>query len=237
MGGEDSMMKKVLVAATAGALALGGLAAMGVGGAGAAKPQLSGTLHCNTSGVTTFSPPGVLSLSQPQVKKGKDKKVKVTTVTNYTGCTGSEPSSGLPVPTSATVNSKSKNPSRLCTSFTSLPPGKTKYVFGGVHKSKPGAQGTTTTKADNGTFANLADDLLIPASTAPTFNAFLVAHGNDGTVSTSNGSTLAGKAYAAKSIQTISHSGSLIQKVVACSGPVGLATVVTSGPVGIGVPA
>lgn len=230
------MMKKALVAATAGALALGGLAMMG-SSAGAAKPQLSGTLHCNTSGTTTFSPPGVLSLSQPQVKKGKDKKVKVTTTTNYTGCTGSEPSSGLPVPSSATVNTKGKSPSRLCTAFTSLPPGKTKYVFGGVHKSKPGAQGTTVTKADNGTPGNLGDDLVIPATTDPGFNAFLVAHGNDGTVSTSAGSTLAGKAYAAKSIQTISHSGSLIQKVVACSGPVGLAIVTTTGPVGIGVPA
>jgi hypothetical protein len=229
------MRKKFFVAASVGALALSGLAVMGAGGAGAAKPVLNGTLHCNTSGTTTFTPGGVLTSAQ--LPNGKDKKVKVLTTTTYSGCTGSEPTSGLPVPTGATVITKNKLPSRLCTGFTNLGPGKTKYTFSTGAKSKPGINGNTVTKADNGTPNNLGDDLTIPPTTDPGFNAFLVAHGNDGTVSTSSGSTLAGKAYANKSIQTISHSGSLLAKVTACNSANGLTSVSTTGPVGIGVPA
>jgi hypothetical protein len=235
MGEEQAMMKKVLAAGVAGAAALGGLALLGTGGAGAAKPALSGTLHCNVNTTTSFVPGAVLSLNQ--LPKPKDKKIKVLGSTTYSGCTGSEPTSGLPVPTSGTQTSKAKNPSRLCTSLTSLPAGKSKYLFGGTHKSKGGLPGSTISKADNGTPANLADDVAIPAATDPGFNAFIVAHGSDGTVSVGSGGTLAGKAYANKSTNSISHSGSLLQKLNACLSPTGMTTVVSTGTLGIGVPA
>ena len=72
------MLKKVLAAGVAGAAALAGVALLGVGDAAAGKPVLNGTLHCNTSGTTTFSPGAVLSLAQ--LPKPKDKKIKVGTM-------------------------------------------------------------------------------------------------------------------------------------------------------------
>lgn len=230
------MLKKVLISAAAGAVALGGLAFLGAGGASAGKPVLSGTLHCTTTGTTTFSPGGVLSLAQ--LAKPKDKKVKVTTHTAFSACTGSEPSSGLPVPTSGTSDSKSKLPSRLCQGFTSLGGGKTKYLFGGTSKSKGGLPGTTTTKVDaDGNPATLGDDLTIPPVTDPGFNAFLVANGAKNLVSVGTGGTLAGKAYAGKVTSTRSVAGGLVSKVVACTSPTGLTTVSSTGVEGIGVPA
>ena len=247
-------MKRVLAGVVAGAAALAGVALLGTGTASAGKPVLNGTLHCNTSGATTFSPGAVLSLAQ--LPKPKDKKIKVNTSTTYSGCTGSEPTSGIPVPTSATVTSKSKNPSRLCASLTSLGGGKTKYLFGTTHKSKGGLAGTTQSKADNTTPTNFADDLpvLSPGDTTTPwsnvdppgpktagsgvgFNSWLVQNGNDGTVSLGSGGTLAGKAYAGKTISTIGNSGSLIQKVTDCTSPTGMTSVPTTGTVGIGVPA
>jgi hypothetical protein len=84
---------------------------------------------------------------------------------------------------------------------------------------------------------NFGDDVTPPDPTSPAFPAFLAAHGNDGTISIGTGGTLAGKAYANKSTSTIGHSGSIIQKVVACTSAAGLTTVATTGTVGIGVPA
>jgi hypothetical protein len=231
------MMKKVLAGVVAGAAALGGIALLGAGDAGAAKPVLSGTLHCNTVGTTTFSPGAVLALSQ--LPKPKDKKIKVISNTTYSGCTGSEPTSGLPVPTNGTVVSKGKNPTRLCQGLLALGGGKTKYTFAnGAYKSKAGLAGTTISKADNGTPNNYADDVPVLPSTDPGFIAWLGEHGDDGTVSIGSGGTLAGKAYAGKSISTISHSSSLLDKVTACgNGEIGLTTVNSTGTVGIGVPA
>lgn len=227
------MKRKVLAAAAAGAVAISGFALLGSGPAGAAKPTLSGTLECDVSSVTTFTPGGVLALSL--LDKPKDKKSKVATTTTYSNCTGTEPTSGLPVPTSGTATSKSKTTSRLCTAFTNLPAGKTKYLFGGLYKSKNGAPATTVSKADNLTPGDLTDDVAIPAATDPGFNQFLTDHGNDGTVSTSSGGTLAGKAYAGKAIGTVSFSGSLIEKVTACTtGPNFLNQVTSTGTITIG---
>jgi hypothetical protein len=232
--GEDSMMKKVLVAATAGALALGGLAVL-ASPAGAAKPSLTGTLNCNSSGTTSFNPPLVLAIPNKKeatatkpAKPGKDKGSKLLTTTTYTGCTGGGNPAGTTVPTGGTSTTKVKAPSRLCTNQGNIPPGKTKTEMTGGSKAKfKPSGGTTTTFLDNQTPNDHSDDIPLPSTTAGLL-ALINTNGNDQLYILGTGSTIAGKAYGGKTISTVGHSPGVLAKLNACAGA-GLGTVVTTG--------
>jgi hypothetical protein len=230
------MMKKVLAAAAAGAVALGGLALLGVGTAGAAKPSLTGTLNCTSSSKTTFSPSLVLTIPNKKeatatkpAKPGKDKGSKLLTETTYTACSGGGNPAGTTVPTGGTSTSKVKAASRLCTNQGNVPPGKTKTEMTGGSKAKfKPSGGTTTTFLDNGTANDHSDDIPLPTTTAGLL-AILVPHGSDQLYILGSGATIAGKAYGGKHISTVGHSPGVLAKFNACTSAAGLASITTTG--------
>ncbi len=238
------MLRKFALSASALALMVGGLAVT-AGPAYAKKAVLSGTLTCNTSSHTTFGPSLVLTIPNKKeaytkngkfhaAKPGKDHKTKITTHTVLSNCTGSEPTSGAIPPTGGTTDTKTKNPSRLCTNQGNVPPGKTKTALTGGSGGKfKEAGGSSTSFVDNGTPNNHADDIPLPTTQAALIS-LLGTNGGDQLYILGTGGHSTGKSYLNKPLSSVSHSPGLLAKFNACVSSAGLAAIDTTGTTTIG---
>jgi hypothetical protein len=252
--GKQNMFKKLALGVSTLALAVGGLAVT-AGPAFAKKPQLDGTLTCNTSSTTTFKPSLVLAIPNKReaqtivkpgkngkpdkikykpAKPGKDKKAKIVTHTVLSGCHGSETGGAVP-PTAGTTDTKTKALSRLCQNQGNVPPGKTKTsLTGGSGGKFKETGGTTTTFLDSGTPNDHSDDIPLPTSTADLLAALGGPHGTDQLYILGTGGVSTGKAYLGKSLSSVSHSPGILAKFNACASAAGLGSINTTGTTSIG---
>ncbi len=227
------MIRKIALGVSALALTVGGLAVT-AGPAFAGKPSLSGHLTCNTAGSTTFKPSLVLTIPDKKPgKPGKDHKTKITTHTVLSGCTGAE-TNGLIPPTGGTTDTKTGNPSRLCTNQGNVPPGKTKTTLTGGSGGKfKEAGGSSTSFVDNGTPNNHGDDIALPTTQAALIS-LLGTNGGDQLYILGVGGHSTGKSYSGKPLSSVSHSPGLLAKFNACVSTAGLGSISTTGTTTIG---
>jgi hypothetical protein len=219
-------MRRIGMAALASAVALGGMV-VGIDPASAGKPSLSGTLTCHVNSTITISPSLVLSIPDKKpatatkpAKPGKDKGPKFNSTGSFSQCAGSEPSSGLAVPTGApTTTTKSKGGSRLCAGGPNSGQGisKGKITFSDGSKAKA----SSTTSSLNA--YNPVGPVITPTppsgSSLATSLAFVAAHATDRLYFTTT-ATSGGKAYKGKHFVTQVVTTETIQNLflVQCSG-------------------
>jgi len=236
------MIRKVLWGSAALALTVGGLA-IGVGSASAGKAVHTGTITCNTVSTTNFKPSLVLTIPNKKeatetkpAKPGKDKKVKVSTTTAISGCTGTELSAGLTVPSGASETGKSSLASRLVTNAGSSGGGSSKITWSDGQKSKTAGTGSTTTFVDNQTPNDHSDDIPLPTSTDDVILLIQQGHGADGLYLIGSGDSITGKAYPNHASSSISHSPGILDKLTAATSPTGLLSITQTGTLTITAP-
>jgi len=212
-------MRRIGMAALASVIALGGIVG-GIGPASAGKPSLNGSINCHVSSTITISPSLVLSIPAKGGKPGKDKGPKFNSTGSFSQCIGSEPTSGLPVPTGApTTTTKSKGGSRLCAGGPNSGQGQSK----GKITFSDGSKGKSTSTTSSLNAYNPVGPVITP--TPPSGNslatslAFVAAHATDRLYFTTSGIS-GGKAYKGKQFLTQVVTTETIQNLflVQCAG-------------------